>query len=893
MKYQEVYNILRDLCLKQIRETGKLTGFSTEEVANALGMKRANVAREFGKLLKDGLIDKREGRPVLYFIKENNKDNSAKSITEKKPKEISNVFDNVIGKDRSLKHPIALAKAAIVYPPRGLHTLIVGETGVGKSFFAKCMFKYALEVKVIKDSSRFVVFNCADYSNNPQLLMGHLFGVKKGAYTGAMEDREGIIERARDGILFLDEVHRLPPEGQEMLFTLIDEGRYTPLGSTREVKIDVMIISATTENINSALLKTFTRRIPVTISLPPLRERSEEERLKLIENFFEEESKRIGKKIEVEDEATTALLNYECLNNIGELKSDIQIACAKAFLRSMFTDFTVRINIEDFSEKVRAGLLKARKVTPRSFKLEIKSSGESTDEDPGDKYSLSTNIYEFIENRSENLKAKGLGQDEIRLKVSNEVESFLNKYLANIEDKHGEDDIKRIVSTELYDFLSSFIYLAEYRLKRKISRNTFLGLLVHIDTFLGRARASKIIENPKLDEIRKKYPEEFKLAMLLAEKLEQRYEVAVPLDEIGFITMFFAADVEANTGRVAVIVAMHGNCTASSMAEVVNQLLNTNHTIGFDMPLSMKPEIALGKIKELVKKHDEGMGALLLVDMGSLKYFDKIIKNETGIEVVAVDMVTTVMVLEATRKALMNQSLYEIVKSLDFESRYLANNVESDIKHRKDVIITACSTGEGTAQKIKELIYTKYDKEQYDVINLSIKDKEEFRRAVENIRMEANVKAIISAFEVNIQGVDYIPMDKFFKEFMGENFDAHIKDKTLIKNMELVYREYLDLKDYDYIINTFMELISTMKYAFDIHLDSEKLNGLLMHFGCLIQKLMNKEETDKCKNKEIIFSRHRDLFNYLKDGLKGLEEKLNIQFTDDDIANIVEILVNL
>lgn len=891
MKYNEVYSILRDLCMRQIKETGSLRGFSTYEIAKVLNMKRENVSREFGKLVKDGLIEKGGSRPVLYYVKQ---DNSAETtVIEKKPSMISNIFDNIVGRNGSLKHSIALAKAAIVYPPRGLHTLIVGETGVGKSFFANCMFKYALEVNVIKDPSRFMVFNCADYSSNPQLLMGHLFGVKKGAYTGAVEDREGIIEGARDGILFLDEVHRLPPEGQEMLFTLIDEGKYTPLGSTREIKIDIMIISATTENINSALLKTFSRRIPVSITLPPLRERTKEERLTLIESFFKEEQIRVGKKIEVGREAITALLNFECPNNIGELKSHIQIACAKAFLRSMFTDLTVKINLEDFNEEVRAGLLKAKKVTGRNFMLEEKTNGEYITEEAGDKYTLSANIYEFIEERSSQLKVKGFGQEEIKLKVSNEVENFINSYLASIEGEGGEDDIKHIVSTELYDFLNSFMYLAEYRLKRKVSRNTFLGLLVHIDAFLGRARESRLIENPKLDEIKKQYPEEFKLAMLLAEKLELRFGVSVPLDEIGFITMFFAADVEKSKVRVAVIVVMHGKSTASSMAEVVNQLLNTNHTIAFDMPLSMKPQTALERLKGIVKEYDEGMGALLLVDMGSLKYFDKLISEETGIEVRAVDRVTTVMVLEATRKALMNQNLEEIIKSLDLDSKYLGNHVEGNIKPLKDVIITACSTGEGTAQKLKELVYAKYSREQYEVINLSISDREKFKKAVLDIKRDRNVKAIISSFNIRLPGIDYIPLDKFMEELMGEESRGSMRDEEVIKNIKTVYREYIDLEDPEFITDTFMELIHSIKYTHDIHLDSEKLNGLLMHFGCLIQILINREDRDRCRNKEIILSRYGDLYDYIKRGVHSIEKKYAIEFSEDDIANIVEILINL
>lgn len=90
--------------------------------------------------------------------------------------------------------------------------------------FAETMYKYAKEIGKLKANAPFVAFNCADYANNPQLLMSHIFGVKKGTYTGAIMDRIGLVEKANEGILFLDEVHRLPAEGQEMLFYLIDKG---------------------------------------------------------------------------------------------------------------------------------------------------------------------------------------------------------------------------------------------------------------------------------------------------------------------------------------------------------------------------------------------------------------------------------------------------------------------------------------------------------------------------------------------------------------------------------------------------------------------------------------------------------------------------------------------
>lgn len=146
-------------------------------------------------------------------------------------------FSEIVGYDGSIKAQIKLAKAAIVYPPQGLHTLIFGESGVGKNLLAESMWRFAQKSwhKKMGEDIPFVQFCCADYAANEQLLLAQLFGYKKGAFTGAMEDHEGVVDRAEGGILFLDEIHRLPSAGQELLFMLIDKGVYRRLGETRNV----------------------------------------------------------------------------------------------------------------------------------------------------------------------------------------------------------------------------------------------------------------------------------------------------------------------------------------------------------------------------------------------------------------------------------------------------------------------------------------------------------------------------------------------------------------------------------------------------------------------------------------------------------------------------------
>jgi Transcriptional regulators containing an AAA-type ATPase domain and a DNA-binding domain len=153
--------------------------------------------------LEDGLVVKIEGRPVLWDLTE------SKSNKEILP------FNDFIGSNGSLKNVVSQCEAAVNYPPNGLSIIITGNSGVGKSFLAKQIYNYAVSSKSIASNAPFLTLNCADYANNPELLSSILFGYVRGAFTGANEDKSGLLEQADGGYLFLDEVHRLSSENQE------------------------------------------------------------------------------------------------------------------------------------------------------------------------------------------------------------------------------------------------------------------------------------------------------------------------------------------------------------------------------------------------------------------------------------------------------------------------------------------------------------------------------------------------------------------------------------------------------------------------------------------------------------------------------------------------------
>lgn len=683
-------------------------------------------------------------------------------------------FTSLIGANGSLKNAIEQAKSSVLYPPNGLPMLIVGESGVGKSLFSQKIYEFSRQRRMIKENAEFVVFNCADYGDNPQLLLSMLFGYKKGAFTGAEADTQGLVEKADGGILFLDEIHRLPPKGQEILFSILDRGTFRRLGDTAvERKVSLFLIGATTENLEENLLLTFRRRIPMVISLPSLEERSLKEKAELIDAIFQQECNRIHSKIFLDKRVMEVLLFEKFNGNIGQLQNKILAVCARSFLKyinekekredaivTIDINETLYMNLGETIASQTIDALEVRKHLKNKMFIPFQTK-QKMDTPMEHNASVPEDIYIKLELRYNELKRLNIPEEEIQ----DAMWTFLTNSFKDMDI--GIENNSDFSMLELNAFVSEDILQEVKRLREEIAELTdikeingsvFRYLAIHLEVALKRVRLEQRIININLEKIKTDYPEEFSIAERFAKRLESIRDVKIPVNEIGFIALYIktARREQQKKDMVGLMVVSHGKI-ATEMVKVVRALLNTRHIVALDMPLEERVMDIYNKAAEISKLINQGKGILILVDIGSLTSIGEIITERTGIPTRTIDRVELAMTIEAARKvSLGEETLDEVYFSL-IRERMGNYSLAEEIKGKQNAIITLCMTGEGTARHISDLLRARYpDILYYNMNALS----ETLQSDIEKIKENYNVVAAVGTINPKLPGLSFISYDK-------------------------------------------------------------------------------------------------------------------------------------
>lgn len=270
----------------------------------------------------------------------------------------------------------------------------------------------------------------------------------------------------------------------------------------------------------------------------------------------------------------------------------------------------------------------------------------------------------------------------------------------------------KIVDASLVDFAEQVALYVQKRMNASYHDRFLYAFSLHLSAFLKRVKSKDAAHK----ELEGTVPQDslcLEVATEIGSLIEKHYRIEVPRVEIEYIALLLESSQEDDRDdRVVLVVATHGQSTATSMVEVAQRLFGATDVsvLAVDMPLEVRPQAVLDKMAAMLQSVPCLKGVLILADMGSLCNLGPSLEKRLDVPVRTIDMVSTPLILEAMRKAeLAGMDLDGLYDSLASFHGYEARDVTQDEELEKvtddgRVVVTICSTGQGTALKLKSLV---------------------------------------------------------------------------------------------------------------------------------------------------------------------------------------------
>lgn len=861
---EEIYQYIR----KNIKEDG----VTAQSIAEIFGIKR-NVASHYLNLLeKEGKLQKGTNRPVHFSIPTDTekKAEECNNMIDERPvaqKEVS-VFSKFIGYNGSMEQVIEKCKAAVNYPVNGLTMIICGASGVGKSYLASLIHQYAVESGAVEKNAPFVVLNCADYANNSELLSSVLFGHVKGAFTGANEEKQGLLAEADGGYLFLDEVHNLSAENQEKLFLFIDSQKYRMLGDSKNWQTaKVRLLFATTEDIHSTLLATFRRRIPFEIRIPDFLERSYGERFLLVSSFFQNEAEILKKNICVDSEYFRRMLNLHEEGNIGAVKSKIKVLCAQAYSQQ------------------------------REEELRITTPGKE-----------SSDSFYFYWNRPE--KKKWMSSYQIfsnitgcfvpgmnYSKIEEVLDLFLQTITRRLEENKKENNFCEIPPFRHYEekcrnSINKILKSYGYRLN-ELEIDEFYKMVIAVlfdETFFGAAFKISGYEKKKY----RKY--EVMISRILDAVLED-YNDNVREFLQTILTVWLSDKVKVKS-KINALILMHGEHSASSMASLANEMIGDYVYEAFDMPIQVHTEDLIVKVNDYVRDIETNEGLVLLVDMGSLeRMYDKISRNVDG-DLVIVNNVSTAFVLELGFSLFDKADIYRITQ-MDMSQFNMKMQYYKGLSQKPNIIVS-CISGEGIAVEIKEILSRYVNTDEIDILTMDYSElkKQLNRGAAEDFH---NTIVVFTTTPLSSTVVPVMNVEDLVNGFTNPSFPEFMLNKENVREFTNDIIKLFTLKGVasrlrflnpEVVMQEVDQVICGYENYYHVQLPNFLRINLFLHTSIMIERVLVKEESGKIDSidTEGINEESRKFIEVSKDIFKSIMMKYKIEISDAEYLLLYQIL---
>ncbi len=890
---EEVYGYLeeisRDFSLRDLRR------FTANDISEVLNISRNLASQYLNELVKEKKAVKVNSRPVYFFHRKGIErfwqigldtcifSGLDEFLLKCRSGESKRDFQKAVGHYLSLSSCIEQCKAAIHYPPNGLPVLLYGANGTGKSFLSRLMFEYGRNEGVIGKDKQYLAIDCTEYTQDVEKFSRNLLG--EG-------DEKGWFSQADGGILFFDEIDRLSPVGQELIFSYLILGQGRTHGEGKSPGPGARLVFATSRPPDEAMFKALSRRIPIVIPVPSLNERTIEEKEEMLVSFLKKEGRRMGVDVGISQNAFQHILNYPFENNIDQLKSCITSSCAGAYMEKVQDGIVIRTyHLPDY-------MLSGLKLETDKQEERIVHMGSYRKEDS---FELTIQYFQMILDEYRDYQIGLMNFEELLSRCyrhANDYYDYLiyRRKLTNIKITTYEQLINQIFekTSEMYGINLSKKY--SYLLAR------CLYIQLRGDHILSKWQSdnSEAIEGLSKN-LRQNLDKEMVVAGRIISIIKQSMDVEVDtLNQLLLLLNIHSQNQQIRFASTAGIILSHGYSTATSIADAANQIIGKKVFDAIDMPLNMQSQ----DIARILERHLECYvtckNIVLLVDMGSLEQIHQEMKHLANKNIGIINNISTALAVDIGLGILGNMAVEEILcraSENNICTYRIINNVQ-----KEDAILFSGENGMDIAEKIKEMLLK--ISEAAIPVQFIVCDYRNLAKngSADEVFNQYQVKCIIGLFNPEIQGVPFIPLEdiisigatrqlnSIFSEYLDEK-QLEVLNQNLIKNFTLsnvvgsitILNPGKLLDEVDKSVRHLQELTGQK-------IEDRIKIGLYVHLCCLVERLVTKTAIENYEGLEYFEEHHQDFIRDVRAGFMGISGHYKVELPVSEIAYIYDYI---
>lgn len=863
--------------------------FTANYLAGTLNISRNSASQYLNEFSKEGILIKTNSRPVYFFDREAleeeyhiqikkdvfaNLPELQKYLRHNAMKKKN--FAKAVGSDAGLSYEISQCRMAMNYPPNGLPMLFCGAEGTGKSLLAKLSYEYAADEKLLDPAiSKFVLFACRPYANAPQEASRLLFGD---------ENSTGLLASDTQDVLYFKDIHYLSREMQDRIAMHME---------SRRIFFSTSLSSF--EPISRMLLE----KIPVIVRLPMLESRSMAEKEQLIVYYYKQESLRIRCQIQISRRVLEILLNYQYEGNIRQLKSCIQTSCINAFQESGREKRKLCIQTMHLPEEL---LQRIRfQEDSRDFAGKLNWDPELLDIDQLNVRVNSDREQTLYRSLLENYRQIKQGDVSFDTMIKKDMEIVNSYFDYMVFEKNYSNEKIRVTEQVLMQLFQE----VNQRYDASLSSNFAMVLSRIIYNRMRISTEASKLEQEYAEEVKEleyylmgECTREYGIMEEIASLMEKNLEFS--LDRLERMLLFLK--IYQNHDRIhglntRVLIVCHGYSTASSIADVVNQIYGKRIFDAIDMPMDTKTPVIVEQIERYLETAPNG-NIIIMVDLGSLETIDSMLNTRFNGTLGIMNNVSTRLALDVGEKVLSQMPLQELLEKAKEGNTVSYRIIEE--KKKEEAILFVSELGSNVAQKVSQLFLRSIPRKME--IHLLCYDYNDLRDIKGGVLAQYNVLFCAGMVDPILPGVPFIYLEDIisFKEIETvKNYLSGYLDepelqqfhRNLLKTFSLQnVIEYLTILNADKVLEFVDETLEQLQIALGRRFSAKTIIGLNIHISCLVERLIKKTPIMSHLDEEVFVTTQKEFIDTVRICFRNITDHYGVELPISEIHYIYDYI---